>query len=202
MSKKKQAPVDPEWITMSELARRAGVSPQAAASWLNYQADKGIELRQQQGRRGKAVDANSPMIAAYINNENNKGDRKPGAAAGGQSQPNPGYALHKMEQQIVKTELAARGQEQKYIRAAVVLATLDKMLELDEQYIRPLPEQIIKRLEKEYGKLEPANRARALALLQKEIDHCIETSTRLNRDFHKTIETRIAEYAESQTAGE
>jgi hypothetical protein len=194
MSKPKKQPV-PELISLADFARRAGVSRPAVTEWLNVQEEKGFNLRQPSGRRGKVVDANNPLIAAYINNDNAKGDRKP--SGGGKVKS--GHSLRKMVNQIEKTELQTVGQRHKYVSAKSILATMDHFLELEEQYFKPLPDQILDRIGKELKiKYDPKVRAETKKLLDKEIENTLASSRRINERFKKQIADLAAVYGKTE----
>jgi DNA-binding transcriptional regulator YhcF (GntR family) len=194
-----------EKISLTELAKRAGVSCQAASKWVKYQEKQGITLtlvndgKSPGGRTVKFVNANDPTIKASLNHESNKGDRGRAGTEGGEKVKS-GHALRKMKAQIEKTELATRGQRGKYMRLSTAIAFLDKYRELEEKHFKALPEKILTRIEKELKmKATPEARAKAKKLLDKAIENALETSRRLDEDFKREFRDQAALYGKTET---
>jgi predicted DNA-binding protein YlxM (UPF0122 family) len=192
-----------EKISLAELAKRAGVSRQAASNWVKYQESQGIALtlnetqKSRAGRRAKLVNANNPLIRDYINNITSKRERG-GSAADGKVKS--GHNLRKVKAQIEKTELATRGQRNKYMRLSTAIAFVDKYRELEEKHFKALPEKILTRIEKELKmKATPKARAEAKKLLEDAIENSLATSRRLDEDFKQEFRDQAALYGKTET---
>jgi hypothetical protein len=156
-------PKKPELITLAELARLAGVTPQAISVFIRKQEASGVRLTTMTGRRTKAVDKNNPVISAYIKNvtaQPGNRDGKPPAQA----------ALSKMLAQIEKIELGAEALRSKYISRDLALAYLDKLLEIKKRELTFMVDRIIDGLNKKFGPVSRAKVKEIRRILQRPCD--------------------------------
>jgi len=165
----------PELVSLSELARRSGVSRQAVSMRLDKQERQaGIELRKAGGRRGRLVDVNDPLLRRYINNAFGKSKRK--------NQGNEDVAeksedtLRKLKFQSEKLRLQNTALHSKYLTKTAAWAFFEIMLEVEKEKFAKYAPEVLKRIEKECKKKFPKNqRERAKAEMDKLLSHSHET---------------------------
>jgi len=188
MAKKKKS--GPDIISLSELARRAGVTRQAVNSWILQQEKSGIVLAVPMGRRGKVIDANDKLVARYINNSTGKSNR---AAQGGESaeskSPN---TLRKLQFQAKKLDLQNKALREKYIPTESIFALLDKYLEAEKEACSGYSERVLRRIEKELKMtIDPERRKRAKQMLDNTVNDIHITTGRMIDDFKQKNKPKI-----------
>jgi len=188
MAKKKK--LEPDLISLSELARRAGVTRPAVTMWIRQQEAQGIVLAVPMGKRGKAVNANDKLVMRYINNTAGKSNR---AVQGGESAENKSpNTLRKLQFQAKKLELQNKMLREKYISTEGVFALLDKFLEAESKVYNGLPEKVLKRIETELKiTIPPDKRKRAKEMLNNAVNDAHIMSRRTINDFKQKNKPRI-----------
>jgi hypothetical protein len=174
-------PKKPEIISLSEMAKRAGVSRPAVIQWLASQEAKGIPLIHLQGRRGKMVDAANPLIAAYIANTLGKGIR-PKEGTGGAKSPE---ALRKLRNSIRKTELQTAALRGKYISRDFAHLAVDKFFELNVKHLAALPDNVCRALTKELGVTDKEALEKIKGLFVEDVKRCLSIAEKQIADFKK-----------------
>ena len=188
MAKKKKA--EPDLISLSELARRAGVTRQAVNSWILQQEKAGIILAVPLGRRGKVVDANDKLVARYINNSTGKSNR---TAQGGESAENKSpNTLRKLQFQAKKLELQNKALREKYIPTESVFALLNKYLEAEKEVYSGYSERVLQRIEKELKMtVDSERRKRVKEMLDNTVNDIHIMTGRLINDFKQKNKPKI-----------
>ena len=189
MAKKKKA--GPDLISLSELARRAGVTRAAVTMWVKQQEAQGIILAVPLGRQGKVVDANNKLVMRYINNTAGK-SKRPGQDAGdaGSGSPN---TLCKLQYQAEKLRLQNIALRKKYIPREAAFELFDKLLEFEKGYFDGFSDRILRRIEKELKiAITPESREKAKAYLDEAIQNAHITNTRIVEDFKRNTAPKHA----------
>jgi len=181
MAKKKKA--EPDLISLSELAKRAGVSRAAVTMWIKQQEAKGIVLAVPMGRRGKLIDANNKLVMRYVSNTAGKSIR-PGNGA---NTENAGAnTIRKLTYQCKKTELQNALTREKYIPLESVKIFFEKLAEVECEIFTGFPDKVIRRVEAELKlKLPQDTKKKAAELLQTAVGSCLESTYRLIKDFER-----------------
>jgi DNA-binding transcriptional ArsR family regulator len=189
MGKKKKT--ETELISISELARRAGTSRQAASEWCKSLEKRGIVVAVQEGRRGKVVDANSAIVTRYIENTSGACARtKEGAESGKEKS---GNYLRKLNFQCKKTELQNEIVRGKYIPLDSVKIFFEKLAEVECELFSGFPGKVIERVEKELKiKMPPETKTKAMELLQSAAGNCLESTYRLIKNFESKNAVKTA----------
>ena len=174
----------PELITLGELAKRAGVSRPAVTAFLKKQLAAGaIEVYPGGfGRRSKCVDAQSPVVRAFIDNTLGAQDNRTmhnGAAAA------PEASIRKLRAAIRKNALKTEMLRAKYIPTDFVFRMLDKYMEISEKAYAEMNERIPRRLQEEFGPIPPEKIAEAREILEGATTKALEMSARLIADFKR-----------------
>jgi DNA-binding MarR family transcriptional regulator len=182
MTKKKKA--EPDLISLSELARRAGVSRAAVTMWVKQQEAQGVILAAPLGRQGKVVDANDKLVMRYINNTAGKSNRaeKSGESAENKS-PN---TLRKLQYQAEKLRLQNIALREKYVTRESAWAFIDKFSEFEIELFKAWPEKVLRRIETEMKfTIPPDKRKEAKGVMENALKTAHETSQRIIEDFKK-----------------
>lgn len=187
---------EPDLISLSELARRAGVSRAAASMWIKQQEAQGAVITVPLGRRGKVVDANDKLVMRYINNTTGKSIR---VGQGGESaeskSPN---TLRKLQYQAKKLELQNIAMRQKYVKRETAWAFLDKFYEFEAGLFNTWPEKVLKRIEKKLKITIPKDKKNeAKKMLRDTLASAHETNRRIIEDFKR--KTAPKDYAGKNT---
>ena len=188
---KKPKPVTPEMVSLSEIARRAGVTRAAVTIWLQAQEAQGIRLAQPQGRRGKAVDANNPLVMRYIENTTDKSIRPGGGNKDtGKKSPN---TLRKLQYQAEKLRLQNIALCEKYIETEFAWKFFDKLLEVEAGVFKGFSNRILNRIETELNcTLTPERRKKAKAYIDQAIQDAHITNCRIVEDFKRDTKPKYA----------
>ena len=187
---KKSKPVAPEIVSLSEIARRAGVTRAAVTIWLQAQEAQGIRLAQPQGRRGKAVDANNPLVMRYIENTTDKSTRPGGGKDAGKKSPN---TLRKLQYQAEKLRLQNIVLREKYIKTEFTWKFFDKLLEVEASVFEGFSDRILNRIETELNcTLTPERRKKAKAYIDQAIQDIHITNCRTVLDFKRNTKPKYA----------
>ena len=181
MAKKKKA--EPDLISLSELAKRAGVSRAAVTMWIKQQEAQGVILAVPLGRRGKVIDANDKLVMRYINNTAGKSNR---AVQGGESAEKSPNTLRKLQFQAKKLDLQNKALREKYITTESAFALLDKFLEAESKVYKDWPEKVLRRIETELKiVMPPEKRKRAKEMLDNAVNDAHIMNQRIIDDFKK-----------------
>jgi len=188
MAKKKKS--GPDIISLSELARRAGVTRQAVNSWVFQQEKAGIILAVPLGRRGKVIDANDKLVTRYINNTAGKSNRA--AQSGEKAEDKSPNTLRKLQFQAKKLELQNKALREKYISTEDVFILLDKFLEAESKVYKDWPEKVLRRIETELKiAIPPEKRKRAKKMLDNAVNDVHIMSQRTIDDFKQKNKPKI-----------
>jgi len=186
MAKKKK--LEPDLISLSELACRTGVTRPAVTMWIRQQEAQGIVLAAPMGRRGKVVNANDKLVMRYINNTAGKSNRM---VPGGESAENKSSnTLRKLQFQAKKLELQNKMLREKYISTESVFALLDKFLEAEKEAYNGYSEKVLQHIEAKFL-IEPERRKRAKEMLDNTVNDIHIMSRRIIDDFKQKNKPRI-----------
>jgi len=172
---------EPLLITISELARQAGVSRAAASAWLKRQEAQGIELIHADGRRRKLVDINNPLVKNYINNITEKSKRNEK-----QAETVPAMSLKKMQYHAEKLKLENKIMRSKYIETEIVLNTISKYIEYEEKLYKDFANHLLYRIENELNiKIAHNDRNESEKIINDALAKAHNYSIRILSDFKK-----------------
>jgi len=188
MSKKKKP--EPELISLSELAKRAGVSRAAVTMWIKQQEAKGLVLAIPLSRRGKVVDANDKLVMRYINNTAGNSVRS-GESASPESRSD--NFLRKLEYQTRKIQIQNTLLQEKYISRNAAIALLDELAELEKRLFSAWAGRVLDKIEDE-GRIEmpPEKYVKARVLIDEVLQRAMDTNRRLIDKFKKDTAPKIA----------
>jgi DNA-binding MarR family transcriptional regulator len=182
MAKKKKA--EPDLISLSELARRAGVTRAAATMWTKQQEAQGVVIAVPLGRRGKAVDANNKLVMRYINNTAGKSNRS--GESGNDTDSKSPNTLRKLKYQAKKLELQNIALREKYITRESAWAFLDRLSELEIELFNAWPEKVLRHIETELKiAISPDKRKEAREVMENALKTAHETNRRIIEDFKR-----------------
>jgi len=188
MAKKKKA--GPDLISLSELAKRAGVSRAAVTMWIKQQEAQGVVIAVPLGRRGKVVDANDKLVTRYINNTAGKSNRT--AQVGESAENKSPNTLRKLEFQVKKLDLQNKALREKYISTEGVFALLDKFLENESKVYNGWSEKVLRRIETELKiAIPPEKRKKAKEMLDNAVNDVHIMSQRTIDDFKQKNKPKI-----------
>jgi len=115
-----------ETITMSELARLAGVSRPAVTQWILKKEKQGICLSFLSGRTGRLVYANNPAVQAYIKNI------RTSPAAKKETADKNSNLLSRLKYQVEKMRLTNAKERSKYIERDYVIGFFNELLNCEK----------------------------------------------------------------------
>ena len=188
---KKSKPLAPELISLSELARRAGVTRAAVTVWIHNQEAQGINLVQPSGRRGKVVDANNPLVRHYVQNTYGKSERleNDNKDAGKKS----ANTLRKLRYQAKKIHLQNIALREKYIDTKSAWELFDKLLEIEADVFDGFSGRVLKRIKTELGcTITPESRKKAKAFIDEAIADAHIAHCRIVSDFKRDTKPKYA----------
>jgi len=172
---------EPLLITISELARKAGVSRAAASAWLKRQEAQGIELIHSDGRRRKLVDINNPLVKNYINNITEKSKRNDK-----QVETVPAMSLKKIKYHAEKLRLENNALRNKYIKTEDVLSVLKNYIEYEEKLYKDFAERLLCKIESEMNIIiTPNSRVEAKGVINTELSRAHDSTIKILNDFKK-----------------
>ena len=182
---KKSKPVIPEMVSLSEIARRAGVSRTAVTLWFQAQECQGIKLVQPRGRRGKVVDASNPLVMRYIENTMGKSKRFQDRMKKSDN------TLRKLQYQAEKLRLENIALREKYVETKSAFEFFDKLLEAEVGVYDGFSDRVLNRIETEFNlTIPPEDRKKAKAYIDQAIQDAHIMNCRLVEDFKKKYKPR------------
>jgi len=168
-------------ISLSELAKRAGVTRGAVSLWVNRQAEQGINLTERNGRRGIVINANNPLVKSYIQNT---GNSKRSERQDGEALPD---TLRKLEFKVEKLRLENAKLRGKYINRDSALSFFDKLLESEKQEYKKFPYEILSKIEKVIKiKITPKIKKDIIELILAELDRAHKENERVIQDLKRS----------------
>jgi len=186
MAKKKKAA---DLISLSELAKRAGVSRAAVTMWIKQQEAQGVVIAVPLGRRGKVVDANDKLVTRYINNTAGKSVR-PGESVSPVNRSD--NFLRKLEYQTKKIQIQNTLLQEKYISRNAAIAFLDELAEIEKRLFSDWAGRVLDCIEAE-GKIPmpPEKFVKAKVLIDEALQRAMDTNRRLIGKFKKDTAPKV-----------
>ena len=167
-----------DMITVSELARRAGVGRSAASLWVSSQEKAGTIITRRNGRRGKLVDVNDVAVRQYIQNTYGRSRRADNGSA------KSGNTLQKMRYQAKKMSYQNLVLRQKYIDGPEVLALVNELLRVEKEVFAEFSNKALKQIQKELSiKIASSKRKQAKELIDQVLKSAHEMNSRTVHDL-------------------
>jgi len=174
-------------VSISEMARLAGVSRAAASAYIKRQEAQGIGLVCYSDRRGKMVDTSNPLIKSYIHDSLNSVNCKNNNSTN-QKQP---VILRKMKNHAEKLRLENQIMRGKYIETEAVLNTIDKYIEYEKKLYKDFPKRLILKLEKDLNiKIKPEVLSEIETLFNEALMRVHDSTLSILDDFKAGIKTK------------
>jgi len=179
---KKTKPIAPDMVSLSELAKRAGVTRQAITSWVRKWEQRGVQLVKPKGRTGKVIDANDPFLSAYIKNTACKSNSPQSGKAAEKSND----TLRKLQWRVEKIRLENEALRNKYLPTKTVITLLEQDLKLSDEVFRDFPERVLSRIERELNcTITHEDRRAAMKMMQDTLASARVMKRRIVDDFKK-----------------
>jgi biotin operon repressor len=184
VNNKPKVPDLTKFISLAELARRAGTSRQAVTQWIKLQEKAGIKLAVPAGRRGKLINPENPLVKAYAANTYGKAQRN--EKEGETENKSPAY-IRKLQWQVKRINLINQILRKKYIERGAALESLDQFLVLEEKAFSGFSDSLIKRIEKKLTVvIPPEKRTKAQELIDTNVQSAKASNRRLINDFKES----------------